>query len=164
MRYSPGTKSVIPLKRKGTGTAYLIGMSISALTGSSLPAPSPAKEPHEQTILVVDDDVSLRGTMAMMLECDGFRVLSAGNGLEALQVLEQNSQVAAVLLDLFMPVMNDRETFHQIRRFWASIPVILVSGYDMSEFQLDPNTAPDGYIRKPFTFTHLTGALGAVLH
>ena len=121
-------------------------------------------EAHGQTILVVDDDVALRGTMAMMLECDGFRVLGASNGLEALHILEQNSDVAAVLLDLFMPVMGGRETFHQIRRFWASLPVILVSGYDMSELDHGPDAAPDGYIRKPFTFTHLTGALGAVLH
>lgn len=121
-------------------------------------------EPHEQTILVVDDDVALRGTMAMMLECDGFRVLGASNGLEALQMLERNSQISAVLLDLFMPVMGGRETLHQIRSFWASLPVILVSGYDMSELDHDPKSAPNGYIRKPFTFTHLTGALGAVLH
>jgi CheY-like chemotaxis protein len=139
-------------------------MLFSPLTGPSLLAPSPAHEAHGQTILVVDDDVALRGTMAMMLECDGFRVLSASNGLEALQVLEGNSDIAAVLLDLFMPVMGGRETFHQIRHFRASLPVIFVSGYDMSELEQDPATAPDGYIRKPFTFTHLTSAIGAALH
>ncbi|WP_157447508.1 response regulator [Chthoniobacter flavus] len=139
-------------------------MSISPLTGPSLTAPSSTTEVHRQTILVVDDDVALRGTMSMMLECDGFRVLGAGNGLEALQMLEGNSHISAVLLDLFMPVMGGRETLHQIRSFWSSLPVILVSGYDMSELDQDPKTAPDGYIHKPFTFTHLTSTLGAVLH
>lgn len=164
LRYYPGKKSVFPLKSGAPALLSFKGMSASLLTDSSLIAPPPAPEAHGQTILVVDDDIALRGTMAMMLECDGFRVVGASNGLEALQVLERNSGVAAVLLDLFMPVMGGHETLHQIRRFWASLPVILVSGYNMSEIDHAPDSAPDGYIQKPFTFTHLTGALSAVLH
>ena len=139
-------------------------MPISPLTGESLVGPSPTKEAHGPTILIVDDDVALRHTTAMMLECEGFKVRSAANGLEALQELERNPHIDAILLDLLMPVMDGRETFHQLRHFWASIPVIIVSGFGLSELGQDPGAAPDGYLHKPFSFAHLTSALCTVLH
>lgn len=134
-----------------------------SLTDPPLTALSSTNEVGEQSILLVDDDVAMRSTAAMMLEGEGFKVFTASNGLEALCELERNPQIAAVLLDLLMPVMDGKETFRQIRNFWESIPVIIVSGFDLSEMAHDLSGLPDGFVKKPFTFAHLTGALAGVL-
>lgn len=139
-------------------------MPIFPLPSQSLDTSCPTGEVQAQSILVVDDDLALRSTTAMMLESEGFHVRSASNGLEALQELERSARIDAILLDLLMPVMDGRETFRQLRHFWGSIPVIIISGFDLGDLGQDLITAPDGYLRKPFSFAHLTGALGAVLH
>ena len=101
----------------------------------------------------------------MMLECQGYQTLIAGNGLEALHQMERNPHINAVLLDLLMPVMNGEETFRQMRNFWATVPVILISGFDAGEIgQRLGNPPPDGFVQKPFTFAKLTGAVGGVLN
>jgi CheY-like chemotaxis protein len=119
----------------------------------------------EQTVLIVDDDSALRCTAAMLLEGHGFKTLVACHGLEALEQLESNPQISAVLLDLLMPVMDGVETFRQIRRFWAGIPVILTSGFALEDLgQRLGNPPPDGFIQKPFTFAKLTHAFDVVLN
>lgn len=116
------------------------------------------------TVLVVDDDISLRTTTAMMLECLGFKTLAASNGLEALQQMERNPQVSAVLLDVLMPVMDGEETFRHMRSLWSGVPVILISGFalgDTAERFGDP--LPDGYVQKPFSMAKLAGAVRGIL-
>jgi len=117
------------------------------------------------TVLVVDDDISLRTTTAMMLECLGFKTLAAANGLEALQQMEKHSGVGAVLLDVLMPVMDGEETFRQMRNLWAGVPVILISGFELAQMADrfgDP--LPEGYLQKPFTLAKLAGAVRGVLN
>jgi two-component system cell cycle sensor histidine kinase/response regulator CckA len=117
------------------------------------------------TVLVVDDDISLRTTTVMMLECLGFKTLSAANGLEALQQMEKHPGVGAVLLDVLMPVMDGEETFRQMRSMWAGVPVILISGFALSEMagRFD-EPLPNGYVQKPFTLAKLAGAVRGVLN
>jgi CheY-like chemotaxis protein len=117
------------------------------------------------TVLVVDDDLSLRTTTAMMLECLGFKTLGAANGLEALQQMERNPGVGAVLLDVLMPVMDGEETFRQMRSMWAGVPVILISGFALGEMAgRFGEPLPNGYIQKPFTLAKLAGAVRGVLN
>ena len=125
--------------------------------------PETTSGPRHQTILIVDDDSAFRITAAMMLQCHGFKTVAAGNGMEALCLLEKNSGIDAVLLDLLMPVMNGEETFRQLRNFWAKIPVILMSGYDPREAsQRFGENPPEGFVQKPFDFARLAGALAAL--
>ena len=79
-------------------------------------------------MLLVEDDTEIRVMMAIALECDGYRVVTASNGLEAL-ALAQEHQPSLILLDLMMPVMAGEEfrrrqlAIPSIR----SIPVVVVS-------------------------------------
>jgi len=117
------------------------------------------------TVLVVDDDLSLRTTTAMMLECLGFKTLAASNGLEALQQMERNPQVSAVLLDILMPVMDGEETFRQMRSLWAGVPVILISGFELGDTaKRFGEPLPDGYVQKPFSMAKLAGAVRSILN
>jgi CheY-like chemotaxis protein len=89
-----------------------------------------------QTILVVDDDVAVRQTMVRFLGMEGFIVVEASNGREALAHLQTGCDAAAILLDLRMPVM-DGWAFRKAQRAdptITSIPVIVISGGDAHRF------------------------------
>lgn len=107
------------------------------------------------TILLVEDDDDIRELMAEVLGDEGYRVIEARDGREALDRLAQSGRVCAVLLDLFMPVMNGWDFYEALRHDpqRASLPVIVISSA--------PDQAPDGVQRvlpKPLTHRALTDA------
>ncbi|HXI51412.1 MAG TPA: response regulator [Candidatus Saccharimonadales bacterium] len=77
-------------------------------------------------ILLADDDDSVRGSLRQALEMEGFTVLPARNGTEAL-ALAAASQMDLALLDLNMPVLNGWDTFEQLSREHPLLPVIIVT-------------------------------------
>ena len=87
-------------------------------------------------VLLVDDDVAVRRTIARFLTRDGFAVVEADNGLEALTYLRGGGDPSVIVLDLRMPVM-DGWTFRQEQRqdpVFGHIPVIVLSGADSHRF------------------------------
>jgi len=86
-----------------------------------------------ETILVVDDDSSVRDMVARILERFGYTVLSAANGEKALEIFEQNSdRVALVLTDIVMPGMGGTALMERIEEVRAGVPVIFMSGYSLN--------------------------------
>src|SRR5947209_19891585 len=101
-------------------------------------------------ILVVEDDATIRETMTLLLEMEGYKVQSAANGAEALTALRQKELPCLILLDLMMPVMDGWEFRHIQRQDpkLARIPIILVSAAPaLPEKAVDLATA--GYLQKP---------------
>jgi CheY-like chemotaxis protein len=87
-----------------------------------------------RTVLVVDDEEVVRALSRNALEDSGFRVLTAADGAEAVQVVRRHrDSVDLVLLDLTMPRMGGEEAFREIRKLRDDLPVILCSGYSESE-------------------------------
>ncbi|MCJ7737691.1 MAG: hybrid sensor histidine kinase/response regulator, partial [Anaerolineae bacterium] len=82
-----------------------------------------------RAVLVVEDSASLRMAIASMLEQDGYTVLSAADGMQALEVMEGN-QPDLVLADIAMPVMDGYEFYRAVRERpeWTSIPFIFLTG------------------------------------
>ena len=82
-------------------------------------------------IVVIEDDTDLRETLKDLLEMEGFRVVTASNGMEGLHQIEQNGQPCLILLDLMMPVMNGWEFLDVLRQGkmaeLAQTPVAVVS-------------------------------------
>ena len=114
------------------------------------------------TILLVDDDVAVRHTMARFLGIEGFVVVEAGNGQEALTHLQTGCSAAAILLDLRMPMM-DGWAFRKLQRAdrtIADIPVIILSGADAHRFhELDAVAA----FEKPVTMSKVVAVLRDLL-
>lgn len=81
-------------------------------------------------ILIIDDNVDVRLTLADVLISDGFRVATAKDGMEGLTYLERNDHPDLILLDLQMPVMDGYDLMDRIRQSsqLKKIPVILISG------------------------------------
>jgi two-component system cell cycle sensor histidine kinase/response regulator CckA len=112
------------------------------------------------TVLVVDDE-SLVLTMAETILSDfGYKVLTAGNGQKALNVLSQpGTRVDLVITDLVMPGMGGRELMERIRQLYPDTPVMPTSGYVMPE----DKKSGVGYLQKPFTTTELLLKVRAAL-
>ncbi len=82
---------------------------------------------NKKTILIGEDDSEVRGYLEMATKYMGYEVVLAQDGEEVLSYLQQNDGVHAVLLDIMMPRKDGIETLREIRRFNASLPVIMVS-------------------------------------
>jgi CheY-like chemotaxis protein len=92
--------------------------------------------PDRPVILIVDDDASIRGTCRDLFEAEGFNVLTAENGLEALTLLHSRSPPSIALLDIEMPVMNGWEFLKVLResKTIPLFPVVVVSGQNLEPF------------------------------
>ncbi len=83
------------------------------------------------TILVVDDECILREIMAEILVSEGYRVLQAADGLEAMHVFQEHRQhIRLALLDVLMPGCCGIELAQRIRKLNPELPIIFVTGYD----------------------------------
>lgn len=119
-----------------------------------------------ETILVVDDEESLRKLTARMLEIRGYSVCHAGSGREALQILKDRSapQVDLLLTDVRMPGMSGLELVSQMRDAGFPFPVLFMSGHNDTDVDLcDSAGRKTLLLRKPFTSESLSRAVRDVL-
>ena len=107
-------------------------------------------------ILIVEDDASVREALAIFLEGEGYAVVEAGDGAEALARLRTNEPVGLILLDLMMPVMNGWEFRDAQTRDprLASIPVVVITA-DNSAVQKAAHAGVAGFLLKPLEFPEL---------
>lgn len=118
--------------------------------------------PANVTVLVVDDEESLCTLLQISLERQGYRVLIARNGREALDVVA-NKKVDLVLLDVMMPVMNGFETCLELRKR-TDVPVVLLTALNRPDDIVHGfGLGADDYITKPFTFREVEVRLQAIL-
>jgi len=119
-------------------------------------------KPDKLTVLVVDDDIRVLRMVRRMLEMGGYRVLTAGSGQAALELLEDSSP-DLVLLDLMMPDIDGYRVCRHIREF-SLVPIIMVTARATDEEKVDGfNAGADDYVTKPFSTGELTARIRAVL-
>jgi signal transduction histidine kinase len=119
-----------------------------------VPAPAEARFSAGVRLLLIEDDPSIRATLAEMLTDEGYVVTTATQGREALEMLRTAAMPDAILLDLMMPVMDGWEFRIEQRAdpLLAGIPLLAMSA------DLSPKAraiAADGYVRKPIDFPAL---------
>ena len=114
-----------------------------------------------RTILVVDDEPTLRETLVDALESDGFRVVSAADGREALTVFRAE-RPDLVLLDLMLPELSGVEVCRIIRSE-SSVPIVMLTAKDS---ELDKvvglELGADDYVTKPFSLRELSARIRAL--
>lgn len=115
-----------------------------------------------KTILVVEDEPTLRETLAEALEADGFRAIQAADGRAALAAFRAE-QPDLVLLDLMLPELSGLEVTRQIRAE-SSVPIVMLTARDA---ELDKvvglEMGADDYVTKPFSLRELSARIRAVL-
>ena len=105
-------------------------------------------------ILVVDDDASIREVSAAMLTDEGYQVLTAEDGMQALEALPQFSP-NLVITDLRMPRMSGFEFLAVVRRRYPDLPLIAISG-EFEGNEVPPGVPADAYLEKgAFSFNQL---------
>lgn len=116
------------------------------------------------TILVVDDEKTVRTVAKAMLNKLGFTVLTADDGISGIEIFKNNiDDIGAVLLDMTMPHMNGEETFEELRRIRRDVQVILSSGYNEQEaISRFPGQGLAGFIQKPYRVDELVHVLQKV--
>jgi len=113
------------------------------------------------TVLVVDDDERILDFLRPNLKSAGYKVLTAGNGIEALKIAE-SQELDLLLLDLMMPEMDGFEMLKELRGF-SGAPVIILSarGNDIDKIE-GLNLGADDYMPKPFNPNELIARIEAV--
>lgn len=110
------------------------------------------------TILLVDDEESVRNVCESMLKHLGYSVIIAGDGKKAIELYKENIKtISAVILDMTMPNMNGEEAFREIRTINKDAVVLISSGYNENEVGARfVGKGVSGFIQKPFVVSTLS--------
>jgi two-component system, cell cycle sensor histidine kinase and response regulator CckA len=119
----------------------------------------------EGTILLVEDEEGLRALNARGLTSRGYTVLEAGNGVEAIELLEKSGKpVDLVVSDVVMPEMDGPTLARELRSRNPDLKIIFVSGYAEDAFQKNlPEHGQYAFLPKPFTLKQLVAAVKQTL-
>jgi DNA-binding NtrC family response regulator len=117
------------------------------------------------TVLVVDDEETMRSTVARMMRLMGLDPVLAVDGREAVEIFRaQPERFALVLLDLTMPHMDGEQTFTELRRLHPDVRVVLMSGFNAQEALVRfTGKGLASFLQKPFTIDALRSVLQSVL-
>jgi DNA-binding response OmpR family regulator len=104
-----------------------------------------------ESILVIEDDDSIREMIQYALEAEGYKVLGAADGQAGMQILHSTQKPCLILLDLMLPIMNGWEVLDELRgdagNMLATIPVVITSA--AGDRAATAAERVDGYIKKP---------------
>jgi PAS domain S-box-containing protein len=116
-------------------------------------------------ILFVDDEEEVRNVCVQFLKNNGYDVISASDGVEAVKLFRDRSEdILAVFMDMLMPNMNGIDAFREIRAIKPDSKVIMCSGYTKQVVMSDlKDDSPSGFIQKPFRMEELIRNLTDVL-
>jgi PAS domain S-box-containing protein len=112
------------------------------------------------TVLLVDDEETVRGIGAEMLKELGFSTITANDGREAVAIFKETPDIAFVILDLTMPHMDGEQCFRELRQLKPNVKVIMSSGYNEQEVtQKFVGKGLAGFIQKPYKLSVLKEAI-----
>ena len=160
-----GAFSITSTKNHGTTVRLLFPIFQGQELTEKTPAILPKEWTGSGTILVVDDDKSIRLVARRILEGVGFSVLTAKDGNDALNIFADNEKdIVLVILDMTMPNMDGAQTYEKLHEMNSIVPVLLVSGYDEQETKRRFSGAGlAGFIQKPFDRNILLDTIKDVL-
>jgi signal transduction histidine kinase len=149
----------------GKGTTFRVLLPASSLAVQRDHPPPGAGFAGAGTVLVVDDEKSVRSTQRMLLTSMGFTVIEAADGREAIDVFTTNADaISVVILDLTMPVLDGPAVFAELRRIRPGVRVILSSGYDEVETtRRFSGQGLAGFLQKPYTVSELEAKLSTAI-
>jgi CheY-like chemotaxis protein len=134
----------------GEGTEFQVFLPVHEQRPRTLPPPPiESDEARPQTVLVVEDDVTIRSALRRILHSEGYAVLEAADGLEATEVSTNfGGNIDLLLCDLLMPRVDGRQTVACIRETRPDVRVVFVSGQRSAEEAIIEGA---GFVQKPFS-------------
>lgn len=118
-----------------------------------------------RTVLVVDDDESIRNIVQCALKTLKYKVVTVCDGTEALDFYARSpGETGVVILDLVMPRMNGQQTLKHLKALDPGVQVIIMTGHrppDLNEILADPSVR--GFLPKPFSMKALVESVAAAM-
>jgi CheY-like chemotaxis protein len=151
----------------GHGTTFIITLPVTAEAAARVAEPVPYRRaPRGETVLVVEDEEALREVTRRIFARNGYQVITAANGQEALGIASGHpGEIHLLITDVIMPHMLGKEVAEKMRLIRPEIEVIFMSGYARpvlaSQGRLDPGV---GLVEKPFSEADLLAMAGQVLN
>jgi CheY-like chemotaxis protein len=150
----------------GRGSRFRVLFPAVDAEPAARPAASDDDWRGEGTVLLADDEESVRGVASMMLGRLGYDVVVAEDGRRALEIFrERAGEISGVILDLTMPKLGGEECAREIRALRGDVPVILSSGYTANEVagRLSGEDGIAGFLQKPYQLDELRDVLRRAL-
>ena len=150
----------------GRGTAFSIFLPASDEEASvaSEGAPTVAVPGSNETVLVVEDEHAIRRLVERVLGGNGYRVLVAATGSEAIDIAHESERIDLLVTDVIMPQMSGVTVAESIKGMHPDVKVLFMSGYpDDTVAHLGVLDGVDKFIQKPFTSEELLGKMRATL-
>ena len=144
-----------PEKSSGRGKGSGSESKKAAAKATAIPPEIPVLNPkgNRELILLVDDETEIAELASAMLTDEGYRVILARDGFEALKIYQQiGKQIGLVILDFFLPVMDGDAVFDELRSLNPDVAVVLSSGFaEQSKLGNMLAQGLKGFIPKPYT-------------
>jgi PAS domain S-box-containing protein len=142
--------------REGAGTRVVVLVPAKPKRTPSVPSPGNGTR---GTILIVDDDASVRTVLRRALTGAGYRTLLAADGAEGIELFEQHaSEIALVVMDVDMPGMNGFDAAGRIRAQAPGVGIVLTSGHRVDPFEIERHKLT-GWLEKPYDIERLLRAV-----
>jgi PAS domain S-box-containing protein len=166
VRGHKGAIKIYSEPNRGTIIKVLFPAAMNAVTQKMKENNHTLEEFHGTgTILLVDDEETIRSLGKEILSAFGFSVLTAEDGREALGIFQKaHNQIDLVLLDLMMPHMDGADCFRELKRIKPDIKVIMSSGYNEQEIsQRFVGKGLAGFLQKPYQMQQLINMIRKVM-
>lgn len=160
--------AIIVKSEMGKGSSFSILFPVSALPAKTMrqDITSGGEWRANGTVLIIDDEESVRELAGWMMRKIGLKTIAAANGREGLdQFQREGDRISLVLLDMTMPEMNGEETVRELRRIRPDVKVVLTSGYNEQTATSQFSDAKfDGFIQKPYSYESMVSIIRRTLN
>ena len=152
----------------GEGTCFTIYLPAHEVEVKSPKARLPVKPAENElwgsgTILLVEDEHMVRTVTERGLTRHGYKVMSASNGEDALELLASGEHVDLLISDVVMPVMDGPTMVRAARKDWPELPILFMSGYAEEQLRKSIDIDNVAFLPKPFSMIELAEAVRSVL-
>jgi two-component system cell cycle sensor histidine kinase/response regulator CckA len=153
---------------EGEGTSFVIYLPVHKVEANPEPAIVQPKERQAElwgtgTILLVEDEAMVRAVAERALTRQGYKVVTAGNGEEALQCLEAGETFDLLISDVVMPTMDGPTLVRHAREKYPDLPILFMSGYAEEQLRKSIDIERVAFLPKPFSVQQLAEAARAAL-
>jgi two-component system cell cycle sensor histidine kinase/response regulator CckA len=152
------------------GTSFTIYLPVHRARPSEAPAKAKGKakeRPSELwgtgTVLLVEDEAMVRAVAERALTRQGYTVLVAENGEEALEILGREGKVDLLISDVVMPTMDGPTTVREARKMHPELPILFISGYAEEQLRKSIDIPNVSFLAKPFSVQQLAETVRDVL-
>ncbi|MFL6739070.1 MAG: response regulator [Sphingomicrobium sp.] len=153
----------------GVGTRFSIYLPVHQVEAEQEADRRQAKGADESelwgtgTILLVEDEAMVRTVAERALTRHGYKVLTANNGEEALEIIDQGEEIALLVSDVVMPLMDGPTMVREARKTRPDLPILFMSGYAEEQLRKSIDIANVAFLPKPFSVQDLAEAVRKAL-